>query len=89
MGIHTLAMVIVKIATSEEFRKRENLMKKFLHVIQNLSLETPYQDWDEGNYNVVEYKRRFRRTNIEMACCLSINIVVSWVMIIPVWYTGE
>ena len=89
MAVHTIAMLFVKIATSSEFRTKDNLMRKGLHVIQNLSLATPYEDWDEGNHTVPEYKRRFRRTNIEMACCLSLNIVVSLVMIMPLWYTGE
>ena len=88
MAVHTFAMLLVKIFTSVEFRMRDNLLKKSLHVIQNLSLATPYQDWDEGNHTVPEYKRRFRRTNIEMACALSLNIVVSLIMIVPLWYTG-
>ena len=82
-------MLLVKIVTSLEFRGRDNLLKKCLHVIQNLSLATPYQDWDEGVHTVPEYKRRFQRTNIEMACALSLNIVVSLVMLVPLWYTGK
>ena len=89
MSVHTLTMLLVKIATSAEFRKRDNLMKKCLHVIQNLSLATPYQDWDEGIHTIPGYKRRFQKTNIEMACCFTLNIVVSIVMIVPLWYTGE
>ena len=89
MAIHALVMLFVKMVTSAEFRARDNLMKKVLHVIQNLSLATPYQDWDEGVHTVPEYKRRFRRTNIEMACCLTLNILVSLVMLVPLWYTGE
>ena len=88
MAIHALVMLFVKIVTSAEFRARDNWMKKCLHVIQNLSLATPYQDWDEGVHTVPEYKRRFRRTNNEMACCLTLNIVVSLVMLVPLWYTG-
>ena len=93
MGAHTLLMLIVKIATSREFRTRKHLLRKFIHVVQNLSLATPYQDWDENEDEEVrtipEYKRRFRRTNIEMACCLSLNIVVSLVMLVPLFYTGK
>ena len=55
----------------------------------SLSLATPYQDWDEGVHTVPEYKRRFRRMNIEMACALSLNILVSLVMLVPLWYTGK
>ena len=92
MGAHTLLMLIVKMATSREFRTRHKLLRKFIHVIQNLSLATPYQDWDENEDEKVktipEYRERFRRTNIEMACCLTLNIVVSLVMLVPLFYTG-
>ena len=36
MGAHTLLMLIVKIATSRQFRAKTNLLGKFIHVIQNL-----------------------------------------------------
>ena len=88
MVAHTLAMLIIKLATSREFRTRKNLIGKLIHVIQNLSLATPYQDWDEGVHSMPEYKRRFRRTNIEMSCCLVLNSVVSLLMTVPLWYTG-
>ena len=92
MGAHMLAMLLVKIATSSQFRIRKHPLRKLIHVIQNLSLATPYQDWDEMEDEEVrtipEYKTRFRRTNIEMACCLTLNIVVSLVMLVPLFYTG-
>ena len=36
MGAHTLLMLIVKMATSTQFRTKTNLVGKFIHVIQNL-----------------------------------------------------
>ena len=36
MGVHTLAMLIAKIASSREFRTKSNMLGKFIHVIQNL-----------------------------------------------------
>ena len=93
MGAHMLAMLLVKIATSSQFRIRKHPLRKLIHVIQNLSLATPYQDWDEMEDEEVrtipEYKTRFRRTNIEMACCLSLNIVVSLLLLMPLFYTGK
>ena len=54
-----------------------------------LSLARPYQDWDQDVKTIAEYKEKFRRVNIEMAVCLSINIVVSLVMLVPLCYTGR
>ena len=36
MGVHTLAMLIAKIASSREFRTKSNILGKIIHVIQNL-----------------------------------------------------
>ena len=87
MGVHTLAMLIVKIVTSREFRTKNNLLGKFIHVIQNLSLATPYEDWDQDVKTIPQYKEKFHRVNIEMAFCLTVNIVVSLVMLVPLFYT--
>ena len=86
---HTLVMLIVKIATSREFRSWQNLLGKFIHVIENLSLATPYRDWDEGVHTISKYRERFRRTNIEMSCCLIVNAVVSMIMLVPLLFTGN
>ena len=87
MAAHTLAMLIVKIATSREFRTKSNLLGKFIHVIQNLSLATPYEDWDHDVKTIPQYKEKFHSVNIEMAFCLTVNIVVSLVMLVPLFYT--
>ena len=55
----------------------------------SLSLARPYQDWDQEVKTIAEYKEKFRRVNIEMAVCLTINIVVSLVMLVPLCYTGR
>ena len=36
MGAHTLLMLIMKMATSTQFRTKTKLVRKFIHVIQNL-----------------------------------------------------
>ena len=65
--------------------RREN----FQFLKASLSLARPYQDWDQDVKTIAEYKEKFRRVNIEMAVCLSINIVVSLVMLVPLCYTGR
>ena len=36
MAVHTLLMLIVKMATSSQFRTKTNIVGKLIHVIQNL-----------------------------------------------------
>ena len=80
--------LIVKIVYSRQFSKKNNFLNKFLHLVQSLNLATPFEDWDQGRCSVKEYRERHRQTNIEMAWSLSVNIVCSLVMLVPIWYTG-
>ena len=49
----------------------------------------PYEDWDVGRFSVKGYKERQKRTNVEMILSMSINIIFSVVMMVPLWYTGR
>ena len=87
-GIQFLVLGIVKILTSEEFRARKNYFDKFLHLIQSLSISTPYRDWDTGIHSVQEYRRRYTNTVTEMRAAFLVNIIFSCLMMCPIWYTG-
>ena len=80
--------LIVKIFTSKAFARRENYLKKFLHLLLSLNLASPFEDWDMGRFTVSEYRERQKLTNIEMAWSLSVNIIFSPAMMVPLWYTG-
>ena len=80
--------LFVKIVYSKKFSKKNDYLNKFLHLVQSLNLATPFEDWDQGRCSVKEYRERHRQTNIEMAWSLSVNIVCSLVMLVPLWYTG-
>ena len=64
-------------------------MNKIIHVIENLNFATPFCDWDEGDHTILEFRARFRSTCREMIVTFFINIVLTLVMIVPIWYTGE
>ena len=79
---------IVKIFTSKAFTRRENILNKFLHLLLSLNMASPFEDWDMGRFTVREYKERQGLTNTEMAWSLSVNIIFSLAMMVPLWYTG-
>ena len=87
-GAQFLLHFIVKFIYAEKFSMKSNYLNKFLHLVQNLNIATPFEDWDQGRCSVKEYRERHRQTNIEMAWSLSVNIVYSLVMLVPLWYTG-
>ena len=80
--------LIVKIFTSEKFYRRGNFLNKFLHLLLSLNMASPFEDWDMGRFTIREYKERQKLTNIEMAWSLSVNIIFSLAMMVPLWYTG-
>ena len=80
--------LIVKICTSEKFCRRENYLNKLIHLLLSLNMASPFEDWDMGRLTTREYKKRQKLTQTEMAWSLSVNIIFSLAMMVPLWYTG-
>ena len=90
--LQILAILIVKLVFSPAFRKSGHLTKKLFHILENVNYATPFSDWDEdkGDFpNIKEYKVRFWRTVNEMIATFTVNIIVTAMMMIPMWYTGR
>ncbi len=89
LGLHIIAILIVKGGFSPEFRKGAHLTKKLVHILENVNFATPFSDWDEGDHSIQEYEVRFWRTVKEMIATFTVNIIVTTMMMIPIWYTGR
>ena len=90
LGLHTLTVALVKLSTSEEFRSRDGKsFKKMIHVISNINIQSPFRDWDAGDFTVEEYRRRRQKTEMEMGCLFIVNTVCSMALLTPLWYTGQ
>ena len=88
-AVQILTLLGVKLLTSEEFRRKGDLVNKMIHLIENANFSHPYKDWDAGQHTVAEYRLRYRATCREMAATLATNTVFSLAMMGPVWYTGS
>ena len=88
-GAQILVTLSIKAYTSGKFSMKEDYLNKFIHLLLSLNIASPFEDWDQGRFSVKEYKERQRKTNIEMAWGLTVNIVFSLVMMVPVWFTGN
>ena len=80
-------LILVKLFISEDFMRRENFFEKFIHVLLNMNLAFPYTDWDVGHYSIEHFKQRYRKVTKEMIWCMIININVSLMMTLPLFYT--
>ena len=87
--IQFLSLGLVKIFTSEEFGSVGSYFNKFLHIIQSLNMSIPYVDWDAGIHTIEEYRARYSNTVSEMRASFLVNFVFSFIMMCPLWYTGE
>ena len=88
--LHCLAIVVVKLITSAEFRQESgSRFQKAVHVITCSNIPGPYRDWDHEDVPVEEYQRRNARTKREMLCLLLTNTVFSLALLGPLWYTGN
>ena len=86
--VHIIAILIVKLQTSSAFKSRRQIMKKFIHILENVNYATPFSDWEEGDHSIQEYEIRYWCTVKEMIATFTVNILVTALMMIPIFYTG-
>ena len=89
MALQFIAIICVKMGTSRSFRAKSDIFNKFLHSLQNLNLNFPYEDWDDGRYSLEEFQERHRSVTKEMAASFALTFVFSLISLCPVWYTGD
>ena len=91
--IHAFSMLVVKVLTSEEFKQDDkNTYNKLLHIVDNINCSLPYKDWDEydeENTTKEQFQQRFQSTENEMLASQLLNIGVSIIMLLPIWFTGK
>ena len=87
--LHSLAIVIVKLITSEDFRRGGIQFQKVIHVVTCTNIPKMFNDWDHGQLSVEEHRKRYKKTEIEMGCLLLVNTVFSLMYLCPLWHTGQ
>ena len=87
--LNSQTIVIIKLITSEEFRKGGIRFQKAIHIITCTNIPTMFKDWDHQDVSVEEHRRRHKKTEIEMGCLLLVNTVFSLTYLGPLWYTGQ
>ena len=88
-GLQILVTFLIKGYSSRKFSMKEDYLNKFIHLLLSLNIASPFEDWDQGKFSVEEYRQRHRQTNIEMALSISVTIIFSMIMLIPLYYTGQ
>ena len=86
--LHFISVYCVKRWTVEGFM-RKNIFNDCVHILENLNIPFPHEDWDNKKGSVKEYREQLRKVDIEMMATFVVNSVISIVMFIPLWLTGK
>ena len=86
--LHCMSLLLVKIRTSEEFRKPGNVFEKTIHLLENVNFPVPYRDWDQGSHSVTEFRRRYSNTEGEMVWSFAVTLFYTVVLFMPLFCTG-
>ena len=91
MALQIISISVVKITTAKkaEKKKRTHWFNFMVHILENLNIPFPQQDWDTDNLIVAEYKQRVREVNLEMAWTYVVNCTFNILMFCPFWWTGN
>ena len=86
--LHFLAVYMVKVLKAEKFREADKL-EKLLHVMENLNIPYPLEDFDVLNGTEREHRERFEKVNTEVLLTMVVNMIIHLLMLAPLWYTGN
>ena len=84
-----LSTLLIKLYCSRNFSTRGHYLNKFIHLLLSLNISSSFEDWDQGKFSVEGYREKHRRINIEMALSISVHILFSMIMLLPLYYTGK
>ena len=86
--LHVLAVMMVKVFHADKFGEADKL-DRFIHVVENLTIAYPFQDFDVLHGSAREHRERFDKVNREVGLTMAVNFVFHLVMLLPLWYTGS
>ena len=84
-----MAIFVVKVCISTEFKEEEHSTNKVVHTLENLNFASPFRDWDDGDYSIQQFRERASAVRKEMVWTQAINFLATMVMMVPLWYTGR
>ena len=83
-----LAVYMVKVMKTEKFREADKL-DKLIHLMENLTIPYPVEDFDVLNGTEREHRERFEKVNTEVLLTMMVNMLIHLLMLAPLWYTGK
>ena len=88
LALHTYSNIIIKLISSQRFRREASAIEMFSHGLESCYLPMPWKDWDDGVGSTTEHAQRLKMVTKEMLAVFSVNFVYSFIMLLPLFYTG-
>ena len=88
VAIHTLVIFFAKYKLSHVFRYGFNLLDKFIHSLENTNLPFNCREWDDGEGDAEEHRRRMHLNWKEGLVIIIINAVFNFSLLVPLYYLG-
>ena len=88
VAIHTRVIFFAKCKLSYVFKHGLNLLDKIIHSLENTNLLFNCQEWDDGNGNAEEHRRRMRSNLKEGVVIIIIDAVFNSSLLSPLYYLG-
>jgi len=83
-----LAVFTFKFTRVKKFRQA-NILNKFIHSTDNLTIASPFEDFDVLDGTEKEHRERFQKVNTEVLMTMAVNMIFHLVMLAPLWYTAS
>ena len=88
--VHVFINILVKIATSEHFRKNcDSFLEMIVHGLENANMPSCWRDWDLDHGSLEDHKQRHAKVLVEMILIMITRALFHLIMLTPVFYTGN
>ena len=87
--VHAIVIFIGKHNLCQVFKYGFNLLDKFIHSLENTNVPFNCQEWDDGQGDAEEHRRRMRLNWREGLVTIIINAVFNTSLLIPLCYLGN
>ena len=89
LGVHTYVNVLIKIGTSEHFRRNcSTLFEMTVRGLENTNIPIVWRDWDVDNGSLEDHRRRSKWVLIEMILVMIAKGLAHGIMLLPILRTG-
>ena len=89
VAVHTIIIFIAKFKLSKIFKYGFNLLDKIIHSIENTNLPFNCREWDDGQGDAKEHRRRMRLNWKEGYVIIVINTIFNATLLVPLCYLGN